>query len=153
MKFLCDEMLGTLSKWLRIFGFDAADVKDMEDKEIMHTAKKEKRIIITRDKNLAKKSEQSLYIEETELEGQINAVVKFFQLNVDEKGVLSRCTVCNVPVIGIKKTEIENELPEFVRKIHDEFWKCPQCLRVYWMGSHWENIRQKIQNLKEKNML
>ena len=52
MKFLCDRMLGTLAKWLRIIGFDTsfADA-NIEDEKLLRLAKDEERILITRDKN------------------------------------------------------------------------------------------------------
>ena len=43
MKFLCDEMLGTLAKWLRIYGFDTFYANnEMNDDELIETAKKER---------------------------------------------------------------------------------------------------------------
>ena len=53
MKCFCDHMLGTLAKWLRIYGFDTAYANsEMDDDDIIRISKKEKRILITRDKNL-----------------------------------------------------------------------------------------------------
>ena len=51
MKFLCDQMLGTLAKWLRIYGFDTFYAnRDISDSELLDISKKENRILITRDK-------------------------------------------------------------------------------------------------------
>jgi uncharacterized protein with PIN domain len=53
MRLLCDQMLGTLAKWLRLIGFDTFyATKEMDDSELLQIAKKEKRIILTRDKEL-----------------------------------------------------------------------------------------------------
>ena len=53
MKLLCDHMLGSLAKWLRIFGFDTLypDATTNDD-EVLHIAKAEKRLLISRDKEL-----------------------------------------------------------------------------------------------------
>jgi len=53
MKFLCDQMLGTLAKWLRIYGFDTfyANYK-ISDEELIKISKDEKRVLISRDKEL-----------------------------------------------------------------------------------------------------
>ena len=53
MKALCDQMLGTLAKWLRLFGFDTFYAnQEIEDEELLQVAKKEDRVIITKDKQL-----------------------------------------------------------------------------------------------------
>ena len=41
MKFLCDQMLGTLAKWLRIYGFDTFYANsETGDDELLRIAKK-----------------------------------------------------------------------------------------------------------------
>ena len=153
MKFVCDEMLGTLAKWLRILGYDTAYVKNMEDDEILKIAEKEDRIIITRDKVLAEKSEKALYIDEKDLEKQIEKVFKKLNLEIDEDKILSRCTLCNTPVTPIKKEKIEGKVPEHVWKTHEKFWICPKCKRIYWMGSHWNDMEEKIKKIKDYQSL
>jgi len=153
MKFVCDEMLGTLAKWLRILGYDTAYVKNMEDDEILKIAEKEDRIIITRDKVLAEKSEKALYIDEKDLEKQIEKVFKKLNLEIDEDKILSRCILCNTPVMSIKKEKIEGKVPEHVWKTHEKFWICPKCKRIYWMGSHWNDMEEKIKKIKDYQSL
>ena len=57
MRFITDRMLGKLSTWLRILGYDtvyAADleVKGDEDRFIVTLAEREGRILLTRDLSL-----------------------------------------------------------------------------------------------------
>ena len=53
MKFLCDQMLGSLAKWLRILGFDTFYARrDLQDEDVLNIAKKENRVLITRDVEL-----------------------------------------------------------------------------------------------------
>lgn len=62
MKFLCDKMLGTLAKWLRIYGFDTFYANsEIDDEGLMEIAKKEKRVLITRDKDLIIKAKKRTY--------------------------------------------------------------------------------------------
>jgi len=51
MKFICDQMLGTLAKWLRIMGYDTL-YGDGDDSELIKMAVDEKRVLITRDREL-----------------------------------------------------------------------------------------------------
>ena len=53
MKFLCDQMLARLGRWLRAAGYDTLIIeKSLDDKEIFKQAKEEKRLLITRDKQI-----------------------------------------------------------------------------------------------------
>ena len=81
MKFLCDRMLGTLAKWLRIFGFDTlfAD-SNIEDGKLLKLAKDEERILITRDKNLIidarRENIKVIKIISTDINDQLRQVLK-----------------------------------------------------------------------------
>ncbi|RLF50606.1 MAG: hypothetical protein DRN11_04375, partial [Thermoplasmata archaeon] len=83
MKFVCDEMLGTLAKWLRIFGYDTKYVKNVDDEDILKIANEENRIILTRDKFLARKAKKAVYINERELERQIRKVFQELNLKIN----------------------------------------------------------------------
>ncbi|HEC87883.1 MAG TPA: hypothetical protein ENI52_01045 [Thermoplasmata archaeon] len=148
MKFICDEMLGTLAKWLRIFGYDTSYAKGMNDEKIIEIALKEDRIVLTRDKMLSRKAIKGLYIEEKDLEKQIERVVKKFKLNIG-KNIFSRCTVCNIPVVVIERDKVKGKVPKSVWENNKEFWTCPKCGRIYWMGSHWENIKNKLRSFED----
>ena len=148
MKFLCDEMLGTLAKWLRILGYDTEYVKDRDDEELLRIAREEGRIIITRDKLLAKKAGNALYLNEISLEKQIASVLEHFNLKIDEDKLLSRCTICNEIVIPIEKEKVKEKVPENAWKSHDKFWICPKCGKIYWIGSHWKNMKERIENIR-----
>ena len=53
MKVLCDQMLGSLATWLRFLGIDTFYVKEqLSDDDLLQIARKEKRILITKDKEL-----------------------------------------------------------------------------------------------------
>ncbi|QQG40096.1 MAG: DUF5615 family PIN-like protein [Candidatus Aenigmatarchaeota archaeon] len=54
-RFLADDMLGSLVRWLRMIGYDTVYSKslDLSDDEIVALAKKEGRTIVTRDRGLS----------------------------------------------------------------------------------------------------
>ena len=52
MKFLCDEMLAGLGRWLRAAGYDTEIAEtQMEDSKILDRAMREKRFLLTRDRH------------------------------------------------------------------------------------------------------
>jgi len=147
MKFLCDRMLGTLAKWLRIYGFDTFYANnEMNDDELIETAKKENRIFITRDKTLAQISRREnlkvIEIKDFNLDNQIRQVLK--DVNIEKDDILTRCLICNSILENINKKEIKNKVPEGAFRSNDEFWVCKKCNKIYWKGTHYENMLKKI---------
>jgi len=147
IKFVCDVMLGTLAKWLRILGFDTKYSKDFEDEEILKIAEEENRVVLTRDKLLANKAKKAVYINERNLDEQIKKVLNELKINVDEGKILTRCILCNVKVEKIEKEKVKGKVPSHVFENHNEFWICPNCQRIYWAGTHWQNMEEKIKKI------
>lgn len=148
MQFLCDQMLGTLAKWLRILGYDAAYARSGNDDALVERAATEQRLLLTRDKELAERTDNAILIGSTELEEQVQRVIEASGADIREDALLTRCTVCNMPVVAVDKAQVKEEVPPHAYRKHERFWKCPSCGRVYWKGTHWDNMRRFIQRLK-----
>ena len=147
MKFLCDQMLGTLAKWLRIYGFDTFYAgSEADDNEILRIAKKENRTLITRDIELVYRAKREnvkvIEIKSTDLDEQLKVVLN--QVKIDKKTFLSRCTLCNTPIYPIKKDEVKGKVPKKVFENNKKFWLCKKCDKIYWCGSHTEDMIKKI---------
>jgi len=145
-------MFGTLAKWLRLFGFDTFYANsELEDEDLLQVARNENRVIVTRDKQLiARGKKEKLSIIEmntTDLDEQLNLVLK--NVDIDQKNVLSRCSLCNTVLNEIKKSEVKNKVPEKVFENNEKFWFCSKCDKVYWMGSHYDKIISKIDEIKK----
>lgn len=152
MKFLCDQMLGTLAKWLRVYGFDTYFANsEINDDEILNIAKNEDRILVTRDKELIhiarRENIKNIEIETTDLEEQLKIVLK--GLTVDTFNILSRCIVCNNVISQIKKESIKDKVPKGIFDSNDEFWFCKHCDKIYWKGTHYQNMLERIDKIKE----
>lgn len=154
MKFLVDQMLGTLAKWLRLCGLDTFyATQKVNDDDLLTIAKKDHRILITRDKELhqraKKQSIQSLFTQSISLSEQLQLVFDSFPQLLDELEPLTRCSLCNTPIKSIEKKSISTQVPERVFLQHEHFWQCPNCKQVYWKGTHFEKILQRITKLKQ----
>ena len=55
LKFMVDTNVGKLARWLRMMGYDAAFFTDGDDAEMIATALREDRVIITRDSHIMKR--------------------------------------------------------------------------------------------------
>jgi len=151
MKFLCDQMLGTLAKWLRVYGFDTFYANhEMNDNDLLKIAKEEKRVLITRDKTLAQISKRenlkTLNIQTIDIDEQLKIVLKHVEINQDK--ILSRCLLCNSVIEEIKKEKIRDKVPPRVFKNNEKFWYCKKCNKIYWKGTHYINMIKKINKLK-----
>ena len=152
MKYLCDQMLGTLAKWLRIYGFDTFYPEgSSDDSELLDISKKEDRVLITRDKNLIirarRENIKTIEVDSINIDDQIRTVISDEIIN--SNNVLSRCILCNGLVDEIKKNDIEGKIPKNSFDSNDKFWYCKKCDKIYWKGSHFKNMIDKINEIKE----
>jgi len=145
VKFLVDHMLGKLAKYLRFMGYDTYyPKKGMKDEELMEIARREGRIIITRDKELAKRS-GGFYVASEDYLQQLKIVIEEFKLKDDN--MLSRCSICNEPLVPVNKEMVKEKVPPYVYEHNNEFYQCPKCGRIYWWGTHTEKIERTIRKI------
>lgn len=148
-KFVLDIHLGKLARYMRMLGFDTFYRNDLKDEEIVHISLTEIRTILTRDVGLLKRGNvtHGYFVRNTEIEKQLEEVVKRFQLENEIKE-FSRCIECNTLLKPIDKERIIDQLPPKVRKHYNEFYICPNCSKIYWKGSHVEDMLRVINKLK-----
>ncbi|MFQ5920224.1 MAG: Mut7-C RNAse domain-containing protein [Thermoplasmata archaeon] len=143
-RFLCDHMLGTLARWLRLLGYDTAYPGAQEDDELLEVAMRERRALLTRDKDLARRSRAGgLYIVSDDLDHQIRQVLT--ELDPEGGAPMSRCSVCNGVLGDARRDAARGEVPEGVWQRHQTFWRCLSCEKYYWHGTHWEQMRPRIE--------
>lgn len=143
-------MVGKLARWLRILGFDVAYYSKIEDDELIELARKEHRIILTRDHELIKKAQKlrllkqkTLLIESERWEEQVEQVLDHFNLRkkIDPN---SRCLECNAKLKILPKARARNLVPPFVYEQADSFALCPGCGRIFWKGTHFRDMERKL---------
>jgi len=153
MKFICDDNLGKLAKWLRTLGYDTLFSQEIEDTELVSTALKEERIILSRDQQLKrfKSAEKNLFLLSLNqpLE-QLKEVLKKFNLKPEEKNHFTRCIACNTVLVPAPKKDVENKVPPFVFKTQEKFFYCSKCNKLFWAGTHVKNLKKEI---SEQGML
>jgi uncharacterized protein len=148
-KFLADENVVKLGKWLRILGYDVAYQFPASDAQLAHLARREERILLTRDREFLERriAEQCLLLKSQDTVEQLRHVVRTFGLKLDNNRLFTRCLACNVPVESIPKAEAESAVPTDVYQSHDEFHRCPNCDKVFWKGSHTRNFQKWLEEI------
>jgi uncharacterized protein with PIN domain len=145
-RFIADEMLGSLARWLRIIGQDTLYARDMKDDDIVFLGRKEERVVLTRDKQLASRmGTLGLLIESDDLVEQVAQVVGAFDMDLEGE---SRCTLCNGPLESVPKEEVANVVPERSLEHNSHFYRCTVCGKVYWKGSHWDDITERMERIR-----
>jgi len=140
---LLDAMLGRLARWLRLIGYDAAYLPDTDDIEVVRLARAEARVILTRDQGLVKRSGiKALLISSQRLDEQIAEVREHFGLPPEP--VIARCGVCNTPLRDLPTQAAQSRVPPYVWRNKSNFTECPNCHRVYWPGTHWDAIQDRL---------
>lgn len=153
MRFVVDGMLGKLTRWLRLLGHDVEYSNNMEDKDLIGIAKKEKRVLLTRDFQLYQqavgKGLDAFYVEgQTEPE-RLAEISKRFSIGLEVDMKISRCSKCNTIVKPILKEKIADKVEKNTLVHYDEFWVCPKCEQVYWQGAHWTRILKILEKAQE----
>ncbi len=159
MQFLVDAMLGNLARWLRLFGHDTLYANDLiapgeeglSDTSLGKVAQEQGRILITRDKEFAKRISGSVFVPGTDNVENLKIVQQFLKIKLAFNQDLARCTNCNGSLTMIvDKQSVKNLVPAKTFARFDEFWRCsnPKCGKIFWQGSHFEDIRNLEKQLK-----
>jgi uncharacterized protein with PIN domain len=146
--FVLDTHLGQLAAYLRMLGFDTLYRNDYADDELARVSSAEGRILLTRDLGLLKRGivTHGYFVRETNPQQQIAEVLRRYQIT-GAITPLRRCIRCNGVLQPVSKTEIEARLEPKTRAYYQEFSICTACDQIYWKGSHYERIRQFIDNV------
>jgi uncharacterized protein with PIN domain len=146
LKFICDDNLGKLAKWLRALGYDTLFQLTIEDGEMVSLALKEDRVILSRDTRLSRfkiKDKYLLIQSENPLE-QLKQVIDHFKLKIEEDLLFSRCLICNQSLQKVEKEKIKERLYPYVYQTQENFVYCPVCDKIYWAGTHVERMTKRL---------
>ena len=142
LRFVLDVHLGKLASFLRLLGFDSLYRRDFEDASLARLSNAERRILLTRDRGLLKRSQvtHGYWIRATSPRRQLIEVVRRFGL-WDRLEPFSRCLRCNGAIESIRSEEVVSRLLPRTREHYRKFRWCPKCERVYWKGSHHDRMQ------------
>ena len=152
MKFIVDHNVGKLVKWLRMLGYDTEFFTGEDDWQMVITALKEGRIILTRDTGIMKLGVvdsgrvKAILINDDDQEKQIRQVNESLSLDFHD-GLFTRCMECNHLLENRSLDEVKDRIPPYVFKTQDEYMECPACNRIYWKGTHWQAMIDKMRKL------
>jgi Uncharacterized conserved protein len=146
VKFLCDEMLKRLARWLRAAGYDTAVARDgVCDRALIEQAIREGRRLITRDQKLM----EIRRAQDVALLLQSNLVVDCVQEISLRLGVdwlyrpFTRCLLCNT-LLEMAEPALLNRLGWHKHPATRVVYHCPHCAKLYWEGGHVQRMRARL---------
>jgi len=151
-RFLADEMVGRLARYLRFVGCDTVYARGWTDDAIVEVSRRENRVLLTRDRALARRTSRVLLLTGVHLVDQWRAVREAFPEVPQEVG-FERCTECNGRLAlhrapegghrpsGVPWERVAQGLP---------LYRCEECGHLYWEGSHATRLRAQLRKWAEE---
>lgn len=144
MKFVADRMLGRLARWLRVVGQDVTYGPHLSGYGLIRAARKEGRLILTRDRRIRKKNPPDyLLIDSDRFRDQLRQVIEACGLD-PFKEAFTRCVECNAPLQPMGKEAVRERVPPYVFSTQEKFSVCPACHRIYWPATHQHKMVEEL---------
>ena len=146
LRFLCDEMLRGLGRWLRAAGYDTLIADGgIPDRVVAERCAIEKRVLLTKDRHLAATVNGTvavLLVPGDDTDAAAHALRS--ALGIDwQKAPFTRCLVDNRS-LAPAPPELAMRVPERSRPAAGPLRVCPECGRLYWPGGHVRRMQQRL---------
>lgn len=174
---MADAMLGRLARWLRLLGFDTLYPGGHEDipesRALLVQAIERDRLLLTRDEKLGGHP-TARFISSGDIMEQLRELDESLgpKFHTILKLNRSLCSLCNGSLQHLEalfetrsdlemnvttckskaatlSMEIWAKLPDGVRLEQKQFWRCMDCQKLYWKGTHWASIEAVREQLLE----
>ncbi len=150
--FIVDVNLGKLAKLLRMAGFDAVFRNYYNDHDVAGLAHTENRIVLTRDRRLLRHRiiTHGYWVRSSDPGQQLLEVLGRFNL-WSRINPFNRCLDCNGAIVPVPKDDILEQLEPKTILYYDEFYKCSDCGKIYWKGSHYDHMNTVLDSIKSSS--
>jgi len=145
-------MLGTLCRYLRFMGYDAESALSLsegnprEDTLLIRSAERKDRILLTRDRELARRAgARAVLVSGDDVLDQVAQLVAIGLIDPELR--MNRCSICNEPLRPARECEISSAAYAPKHQGDLSFFWCRNCRKLYWMGSHCEDLKKRIKGI------
>jgi uncharacterized protein with PIN domain len=150
-RFIADAMLGRLSRKLRMLGYDTLYLREGHDTILVKRAISNDRQILTRKTKLLKRKDcrdNILVITCNEPPRQLLRVIEHYNLTPNPLLFGTRCLICNNRLEQPPVELVRTRVPDYVLNTQKNFSCCPRCDKIYWKGTHYENMYFSTSQIK-----
>ena len=152
-RFLCDEMLGQLCRYLRAAGYDTLLANDGQpDRILLQQCHDEGRFFLTQDQLIREhKAARNIALILPQGNTDELAAILGTHFHLDWLGrAFTRCLVDNTPLLAADAVSAARVPPDALRP-NEPLTVCPLCERVYWQGSHFKRMHARLARWQAEN--
>jgi len=147
-KLLFDRMLGSLCRRMRLLGFDSELNPESEMGRFLINADRENRLAVTlASRKTDRPGNPPLILESRDLTGQVVELLDHFT-ETPRLHPFTRCLDCNRTLNEISPEEARGRVPDKITEIFSHFMECPECGKVFWKGSHYEDMLEEMERIR-----
>lgn|SRR5262245_42910448 len=150
-KFACDVMLGALVRWLRAAGYDATWSNNIDDWDLVRLAQREGRILLSADTGIFRigivrdREVPAVHVPNgLTTDEQLAFVMRSLHLEPREP----RCMACGGALVEVAKEQVREHVPAGSYARIDRFYQCQRCGQVFWQGTHWPRIADRLEQIR-----
>lgn len=153
MKFIVDTNVGTLARWLRMMGYDTLFFEGEDDSAMVRTALAQGRVIVTKDTEIMKRRVvtsgrlKAILVGGDDPELWLKQLVDTLHLDCRFRP-FSLCLECNQILLEKTREEVKDLVPPYVFKAQEHYMQCPDCKRIYWKGTHWARMMERLERFQ-----
>lgn len=151
-RFVADVHVKTLTRYLRMLGFDTLYDREWEDVYLASISENEDRTLLSRDTRLLMRNNVSrgMYIRSLNPQTQVIEVIRRYQLS-DKIDPFTRCISCNGRIARVENNRLTaSRVPPEVLARNDTFHRCESCGKYYWNGSHVKKMQKRIEDIRRE---
>jgi len=145
--FLCDSGLGGMARWLRAAGYDARFWPNIDDDVLLERTRHSHAILLTTDRPLTRRSAvvwgavPALLVPlPVGKQRQFRFATQLFGL----RRKATRCMSCGGSLQQVPKEQVRDRIPPKTYPWRDEYHQCDRCGKLFWHGTHWQNVDQML---------
>ncbi len=149
MKFILENNLSRIAKWLRFLGHEVRVLKG--EVKLGKLAKFEGFVFITTSRRwfdtLEDRGFQVFLVPREDWKLQLCMVIKHFDLEPALR--LDLCAYCGHSLERVRKEDFKDRIPPTAYESAYDFTYCHECDALFWKGTHFEGMKRTLRDVLE----
>ena len=155
-RFYADSMLGKLSRFLRFFGYSTLYRSDESVDDMIERAQESSLIVLSQSKQIIARCHklklEAYSLPTSSIEDQLSVLKSKLDIALSVPPEKMLCSLCNGDITKKNKEDILDKIPSGTAMHYDDFWQCEKCGKIFWLGSHWEDIKRIVERVEKRKV-
>ena len=147
MKFVVEDNLSKVGRWLRFLGHDVVIIKGPLSRELLFSYGD--RMFITTSRKWSEWATgvniNNLLVPRHDWRLQLCLVLK--RLGLEASLNLRKCVFCGSDLVSINRENVKDKIPPAAYAHAYDFTLCPNCSMVFWKGTHYGGMIRTLRNV------